>query len=367
MIGHVSIPEAIQMFEPDLVFLFNDPQILLAQLKYIPSTLRTIVYATFDGLPVPPEYVLLSRVHKLVTMSHFSKRAYLEGTGASPESISVVYAPADVERFHPVTDDERSAMRLDLLPAWMPRDGNVFLCGWVGRNQWRKQLWIMFEVMKLLRYGEYLECDACFTARSLTSSGDFCRHCGASQSRKAQGIPNVYLWMHMPTGKEEGDWMLEDLETYYGIFPGRDLYYTLGCDRRTHIPCEQMPQLYQIWDCLLFLSGGEGFGVPAWEAACCGIPVVFSDYSSHAEFLSEGHAGLPVKGILQPEMRSSIMRYVSDVYMAVDSVRSLMKNRAASGALGLNGRRYAERFNLNAIVNQWHSIFQDVSKLSLSH
>ena len=75
MIGHVSIPEAIQMFEPDLVFLFNDPQILLAQLKYIPSTLRTIVYATFDGLPVPPEYVLLSRVHKLVTMSHFSKGA----------------------------------------------------------------------------------------------------------------------------------------------------------------------------------------------------------------------------------------------------------------------------------------------------
>ncbi len=121
---------------------------------------------------------------------------------------------------------------------------------------------------------------------------------------------------------------------------------------------EDLPMLYRIWDCLLHLSGGEGFGLPAWEAMCAALPVVYTNYSAHGEFLRRGKAGLPVSGILQPEPKTCIWRMVADVPQAIEAVRRLYFDRKLARELGANGRRFADGFGIQTQVDAWHATFE---------
>ncbi len=122
--------------------------------------------------------------------------------------------------------------------------------------------------------------------------------------------------------------------------------------------------LYRIWDGLLFLSGGEGFGLPAWEAMCSALPVVYTNYSAHGEFLSRADAGLPVGGILQPEAKTCIWRMVADVPQAVEAVRKLYFDRALARRLGENGRSFAEQFAIETQVAAWHRTFGELARFA---
>jgi glycosyltransferase involved in cell wall biosynthesis len=120
-----------------------------------------------------------------------------------------------------------------------------------------------------------------------------------------------------------------------------------------------MPVLYRLWDCLLFLSGGEGFGVPAWEAMASELPVIYTNYSSHAEFLRKANAGIPVGGILQPEPGSCILRLVPDVGQALDAVRRLYGDAKLRSSLGCRGRLLTENYSKELVAEKWHRLFQD--------
>lgn len=359
LLGELTIPEILASFHPQVIFLFNDPQCILRQLECIPRSFKTVAYVTFDGVPVPREYAALSRVTKLVTMSEFGREAYLMATGVSPHLISVMYAPADTARFRPVSVEEKVEMRSELLPSCIPLDS--FIVGWVGRNQWRKQMWTIYHVLSIVRGGNYIECVNCRTVRDPSLGSHFCAKCGDARSEQGKRRLGVYLWIHMPTGRENGTWVLKDLEEYYDMHSERDIYYTDNCDTRHHLHADSIPALYQLWDCLLFLSGGEGFGVPAWEAMASGIPVIYSDYSSHAEYLSNADAGMAIGGILQPEPSNCIMRHVSDIYMAVDAVCKLQDDSSLRRTFGINGRAYCEQYNCLNVAGKWHSLLQIVN------
>ena len=122
--------------------------------------------------------------------------------------------------------------------------------------------------------------------------------------------------------------------------------------------------LYRIWDGLLFLSGGEGFGLPAWEAMCSALPVVYTNYSAHGEFLTRADAGLPVGGILQPEAKTCIWRMVADVAQAVEAVQKLYFDRALALRLGENGRSFAGQFAIETQVDAWHRTFGELAQVA---
>jgi len=93
---------------------------------------------------------------------------------------------------------------------------------------------------------------------------------------------------------------------------------------------------------------------------CCGLPVVYTDYSSHAEFLSAAKAGLAVDGVLQPEGTTAVWRSIGDVAQAVAAVRRLYDDRGLGRRLGANGRAFVEQYNLETQAERWHRIFQRV-------
>jgi glycosyltransferase involved in cell wall biosynthesis len=381
--GQKTFFRLVSKIQPDIVFAFGDPQTFLylclprAERRY-----KLVLYINFDGLPMPAPYgPILSHADLIFTKSEFSMEVAAQCLPAGArQKLSYRYSPADLQRFAPVTDAARAEMRHDLFPDWMPQ--NAFVLGWVGRNQWRKQVWVLYKVLHYLRTGQYLICSHCGrvspydwdpvrqehlnqTGRVLESRPgcryDTCQHCGCSQVERAQQLSDLFLWCHMPEESEQG-WPLRCLEEQFGLRRNRDLFYTPGHGLKSALAPEDVPMLYRIWDCLLYLSGGEGFGLPAWEAMCSALPVIYTNYSAHGEFLSRGEAGLPVGGILQPEMNQCIWRMVADVPQVIEAVRRLYFNRALAREFGANGRAFAGQFGIDVQVEAWHRTFTEVTQ-----
>jgi len=161
----------------------------------------------------------------------------------------------------------------------------------------------------------------------------------------------------MPDEPQEA-WSKVWLEEQLDAKPGRDIYYTDGHKVENAWAPADMPVLYQLWDCLLYLSGGEGFGVPAWEAMCSALPIIYTNYSSHAEFLGKAGAGVPVGGMLQPEPETCIWRMVADLAQTIEAVRKLYFARKAGRTLGAAGRFFVQSFTPQLQAARWNRIFQ---------
>ena len=188
-----------------------------------------------------------------------------------------------------------------------------------------------------------------------------CSHCGSSAVERARPLADLFLWCHMAE-EHENAWSPRLLESMFGLCRDRDVYYTPDHALKSALAPDDVPMLYRIWDGLLYLSGGEGFGLPAWEAMCSALPVVYTNYSAHGEFLTRGRAGLPVGGTFQPEEKSCIWRMVADVPQAIEAVRRLYFDRALARELGANGRAFAGRFGIDTQVEAWHRTFTQLAQ-----
>ncbi len=383
--GQKTFRKMVARVRPEIVFGFGEPQ-RVEHLCAPPQNRahKLVLYVNFDGLPVPPFYCAFLRHADLIfTKSEFAKNVLTATLPDLPrEKLGYLYSPADTKRFAPISSADKTELRRGLLPPWMKQDG--FILGWVGRNQWRKQVWTLYRAIHYLRTGAYLVCQRCgrvspfdwdpsrqvfredgngFAAAESRHGdrNDCCQHCGAADVAKAAPMDDVYLWLHMPEDEPEKDWPVDILEQQFSLRRDRDIFYTAGCASKSALPPDSMPVLYNLWDALLYLTGGEGFGIPAWEAMCCGLPVIYTNYSSHAEFLGQANAGLPVGGVLQPERETCIWRMIADLPQTIEAVRRLYFERELRASLSSNGRAFAERFAAGNQVERWHEVFQQLT------
>jgi glycosyltransferase involved in cell wall biosynthesis len=391
--GQRTFPKCAARVQPDIVFGYGEPQrVAHLCVPHSARKYRLVLYVNFDGLPVPASYCAPLRNADLIfTKSEFSLEVLASVLPDYPrDRLGYVYSPADTERFVPLDAPSRADLRKDLFPPWMPP--NAFVLGWVGRNQWRKQSWLPYKVIHHLRSGDYLACESCGrvtvvewdpirqqcgryprsfseASRSQEYRGHAselpCSHCGSARARRADPMPEAFLWLHMPEEPDEA-WPVQLLEQQFGLKRGRDIHYTEGHGIKAGLAPADMPALYNLWDALLYLSGGEGFGLPAWEAICCALPVIYTDYSSHAEFLGRANAGLPVGGILQPEKETCIWRMIADIGQVLDNVRKLISEPTLGMRLGASGRAFASRFALEAQAERWHKVFQGLLRCEQS-
>lgn len=291
--GKTTLPGLIEKIKPDIVFGYGDlwtfDHILDSPVR---NQFRLVIYYTVDGQPYFGHLEkdgsttwgkALARADKIVTLSHFGKDTLLD---CCPEirdkDISVRYHPLDLSRFPPRSREQILDIRSKLLPKSM--SSNSFLCGWLGRNQFRKQNYKLWELQHYMVYGDYIECKDCnrISIKEWNHSGrrtkdpntgkrtdvltlydqgydySYCWHCKSSNIQDGQPDPDFYLWLHM--SKNDPGYN-PDLHERMWMTTHRSIY-TTNTNGLVGISREDVAALLSCWDVMYYPSGGEGYGNP---------------------------------------------------------------------------------------------------------
>lgn len=153
------------------------------------------------------------------------------------------------DMWKPLDPEKVERLRRNSFPS-VPEDG--FIYGFVGQNQVRKDIPGLLKAFSIVR----------------------------------NNIENVYLYMHTT---KEGEYNIVQMAEDFGIHKGELL---LKADNVSFY-ADQMPLLYNCFDCLVNCTMQEGLSWTVIEAMLCGIPIIASDSTAHTE-LVEG-AGILVR------------------------------------------------------------------------
>jgi len=108
----------------------------------------------------------------------------------------------------------------------------------------------------------------------------------------------------------------------------------------------QLPDIYNLVDCLLFPSHYEGFGWPPLEAMACGTPVVASNAGSLPEVI--GDAGI----MCEPDNIEALAR----------SIHDLLTVSALSEEFIQRGLLRAKRFTWQETVRKTLDVYERMSR-----
>ncbi len=131
---------------------------------------------------------------------------------------------------------------------------------------------------------------------------------------------------------------------------GAQLVTQLGLDGMVlnlpNLSRAQLPDIYNLVDCLLFPSHYEGFGWPPLEAMACGTPVVASNAGSLSEVI--GDAGI----VHEPNDIEALARSMRDLL----TVPELRENFVQRGLLR------AKRFTWQETVRKTLEVYERMSR-----
>jgi len=96
--------------------------------------------------------------------------------------------------------------------------------------------------------------------------------------------------------------------------------------QNAHLPAYQMGSLYRSADCFVLPSRGEGWGMPVLEAMACGMPVISTNWSGPADFLTES-TGYPlnVRAMIDAEARCVYYQGFQWADPDIDHLKALMR------------------------------------------
>ena len=386
--GQVSFNEIVEKVRPDIVFGYGDmwhfDHILTSPLR---NSYRMLSYYTIDGNPYYGGLHgdgstdwgrKLLKTDKLVVLSHFGVRCLKESCPELKDmDIDVRYHPLDPAKHKHLSPEDKVKFKSQFLPPLLAKDS--FIIGFCGRNQFRKQNYKLWEVMHYLVYGDYIECQDCnkitvkeynyskrdtqdFNLLTLYDAGydySYCSHCKSGKVKAGSPISNIYMWLHMP--KSDAFYNSDMHERMWKI--SNRCIYTKGLDGVKGIPEQVVFDIFSTWDCMFHPSGGEGFNNPMFECMAGGVPVVYSNYASHAEFAKFG--GLPVRVTYIPEPATGIQRSIVDTNHAVEQILRLYRDEKLRLELGSKGRAHVLQYNVDTMSTAWDLTFSELMKKPL--
>jgi D-inositol-3-phosphate glycosyltransferase len=234
-----------------------------------------VSYLPIDGSPFSYQWKeIIAMTHTPLWMSRFGQQQFEEfieqykSDGAGREHLrdpfldrydiaptDVLYHGVDTEIFKPVSKDEKAKMREQLgVPQWE----FVFLS--VGRNGNRKQTPRLIEAFAMMLENI------------------------SPEHRHKYGL---ILHTGDPTNlRGLGGWNLPQMVSEMGL-EGNITFSDISSNPIHGLTREQMAKLYQVADCHVSATAGEGFGLPTIEAMACGLPVILPDNSTARELIGE--------------------------------------------------------------------------------
>jgi glycosyltransferase involved in cell wall biosynthesis len=281
-----------------------DGVLIQAEPWNMPSYLRAID-ALPEGAPRPPvigwigvdgvnnDGEALNGLDHVVTWTQFGAEDLRKGGYAGP--ISVVPLGVDLATYYPVDKTEARATVLPNLPE------GAFVVGTVARNQRRKRIDLIVETF----------------ARWIEAGGE--------------NTENAILYLHLSGAREGYGYDIGALVRHWGL-RGRVMV-----SNGQELPEATLCYLYSCFDVYINLSEAEGWGLPAMEAAACGVPIIVPEWGGIAEwapdeakiFVDSASACMP----LHPQKRSGVIGMTPNVESAVGAITVNAITDAAKGTL----------------------------------
>lgn len=229
--GIEEVPRLLERLRPDVVWIVYDAALYLVHREAL-APYPTVLYCPIDGPNPEPETIgRLAPLARLVLFTEWA-RDTVRGVAAPKPPIDVIPHGVDTDTFRPLAD--RPAIRREMLGI----DGGFVVLN-ANRNNRRKRPDVTIEGF----------------------------------ARFARSRPDAYLCLHMDAVE---DFDLRGMVAAAGIEPGRVIY----SDRELEIA--ELNRLYNACDVGVNTSGGEGWGLVAFEHAATGTAQVVPRHSACA-------------------------------------------------------------------------------------
>lgn len=262
--GATLLPRMIYDYSPDVIVIQQDPWNIPAYLSAIDqaflgtgrSVPPIVGFLAVDGENQPG--TPLNRLAAVITWTEFGMDQLRVGGYYGPGY--VVPLGVDTDTFRPL---DRKSIRAEFAASVSSMPGKLaddidpetaFIVGFVGRNQPRKRLDLLLQ--------------------------SYARWVHDAEHGGEQAIANTLLYLHVgPTGDAGFD--LPSLIRYLGL-DGRVIINSpeIGQGDSESDLCRR----YNLFDVFVTCSQGEGFWLPGFEAAACGVPIIAPDHSAFREF-----------------------------------------------------------------------------------
>lgn len=350
--GEQSFEEVVKAVRPDIVWCLSDLYMSRYLDKYKKKyNFKLVRWTLSEGEPIDRDNIPhIMGADRTIGITNYATKKWSELTG---EKYDTIYHGIDASVFKVTSDAEKSAIRSEISQGGI--SDSDFVMTYVGRNQARKRPWIPFEILHYLKTGAWgwtkdmrvhrLEWDP--VARKHKEDKVIDRYAEPVQSK---------LWVH---SHDDGTrWNFEKLENEWDV--KGHVYYTQGLSDMAAIPLEDMAKLYQMSDALSMLSGSEGFGVPIIEAAACGIPCVYTQYSGHGEI---GNAckgiGVPYTG-WEPAPVAHVRWVYPDINQGIQAFYRLSQTGTTQQKREALSKLTTKIFDYDLIARQWYDVLANV-------
>lgn len=306
--GTTRIVELLGKLMPDVVFILNDPQVILQMLfenPYDPERallqhFMTLSYIPCDGINLPPAWPnTLTKVSNVVAMSKFGQAQY-------PGS-QMVYHGVDTDQWWPIAERPITISTGDVLKTKRDCkkafgfDPKGFLVGRIDTNSGRKDYPASWKAL------------VPFMKRHAEVQVHF--HCAASNARS--GV-NISAMISREPEIDRKRFFTPDLHSTFIGWPQRD-----------------MNALMNAFDVFLSTSRGEGFGLSLAEAGACGIPILAQNVSAIPEVVGPG--GILVEPQRLITVPSGEDNWLADIDAFTDGLERLRESAGLRRTLGEKG------------------------------
>lgn len=331
-----TMNQIIKKIMPDRFIILLDTFMLFPWFLNIDtSPAKTFFWYPSDGgggMPKGCESIL-RKIDVPVAMSEFGRKQVKDYYNIISEHIP---HGVNTKEFYPLPEEEKNKLKM------MNNLQGKFVIGVVARNQPRKNLDRTIKAMRLI----------------------------------ADNIPNAILYLHLdPADPAQQMFSIPELVKKFNL-ENRVIYS--GMNAFQGFPQNQMNNVYNLMDCFLLTTSGEGFGIPIIEAMSAGIPVIATDYTTTPELIINNNSGLPIKlsGVENIEMFKELSkdydiksfdgtitgsweveRGICSITDTAIKVLELYNNPVRSNEMGRNGRKACiEKYDFSIIGEQWEKV-----------
>jgi glycosyltransferase involved in cell wall biosynthesis len=327
--GQRRIIELLNGIKPDVVFMLNDPQVLLQLIfenSHDPLKLlarhKIISYIPVDGYSMPSMYQPVFVGTNPIAMSKF-------GQEQIPGS-RLVYHGVDTDEFWPVSsqtpitlsDGSILKTKAECKEAvGFPKD--VFVVGRVDRNTGRKDYGALWKALQpvLKRHSDML----------------VYFHC---KNREPSGV-NMEALLSRDRDTMKQFRLPANFDPMYGL------------------DVQDLNALMNSFDVFVSTSRGEGFGMTIAEALACGVPVIAQNVSAIPEVVGPG--GELIDGAREITIPFGQDQWLADIGAFTEAIEHAYNSRGWRREKGKAGRNHVtSTFRWDAAADDIHEYIGEV-------